>query len=94
MQLRLTLLALLLATPVTASPIAEIICAPRQQMEQRLTGQYQAGLQGSGLRDRDSVMEVWAAANGRWTLVLRYTSGQSCIVAMGEAWDAPLPNPA
>jgi hypothetical protein len=89
MKLRIALTLMVLALPASAeSPIAEVICAPREQMVERLTVQYRAHLSGMGMRDRDMVMEIWADAEGRWTLVQRYANGQSCILAMGAEWTA------
>ncbi len=92
MQTRIILgLIVLLAQPAQAqSPIAEVICAPRAEMVQRLTRAYGASLAASGLRDVEAVMEVWTAPSGDWTLVQTYTDGQSCILAMGANWDMPL----
>lgn len=86
-------LALLaLTAPATAdSPIAEIVCAPSAEMRDRLTRDYGATLTGTGLRDQDSVMELWSSDRGDWTLVVAYATGQRCIVAMGEAWDSLTP---
>ena len=89
MTLRIALLLSVLALPAAAgSPIAEVICAPRDQMVERLTVQYRAHLSSMGLREQDSVIEVWADAEGRWTLVQRNANGQSCILAMGADWMA------
>ncbi|MFN5999116.1 MAG: hypothetical protein ACK47C_07090 [Paracoccaceae bacterium] len=83
---------LVLATPVSAqSPIAEVICVPRSELLQRLTG---AEVSGSGLRDTETVLEVWTKASGDWTLVQSYADGTACILAMGEAWEAVIPPPA
>lgn len=83
---------LVLATPATGqSPIAEVICVPRSELVQRLSG---AELTGSGLRDADTVLEVWTRASGDWTLVQSYADGTACILAMGEAWEAVIPPPA
>lgn len=41
-----------------------------------------------GVRAPGVVMEVWADAQGRWTLVQRNANGQSCILAMGADWMA------
>lgn len=87
MRHRIALLLATLALPAAGeSPIAEVICAPRAQMVERLTVQYRAQLSSMGMRDRDMVVEVWADAQGRWTLVQRYANGQSCILAMGANW--------
>ena len=83
---------LVLATPVAAeSPIAEVICAPRDELVQRLAG---ASVTGAGLRDTETVLEVWTKASGDWTLVQSYANGTACILAMGEAWEVVTPPPA
>jgi hypothetical protein len=85
-------LFLALAGPAGAdSPIAEVICAPRAVIMARLAG---AEIAGSGLRDAEAVLEVWAAPSGDWTLVQSYANGTACILAMGEAWEAVVPPPA
>ncbi len=71
-----------------ASPIAEIICAPRVEMLNRLERQFGAVRQGIGLSGPDRMVEVWATErSGDWTLVMTYPDGQSCIVAMGDNWE-------
>ena len=83
---------LALATPVAAqNPIAEVICVPRAELVLRLSG---AEVSGSGLRDTETVLEVWTRASGDWTLVQSYPNGTACILAMGEAWEAVIPPPA
>lgn len=76
------------APAIAASPIAEIICAPRTEMLNRLERQFGAVRQGIGLSGPDRMVEVWATErSGDWTLVMTYPDGQSCIVAMGEDWE-------
>ncbi len=83
---------LALAAPAAAeSPIAEVICAPRAELLARMRG---AEIVGAGLRDTEAVVEVWTEASGDWTLVQSYANGTACILAMGEAWEAPAPPPA
>lgn len=79
------------------SPIAEILCAPRDEMVMRLERSFGEAPRAMGIRDMDSVMEIWASdRSGDWTLVLTYASGKSCIVAMGQDWAdlAPPADPA
>lgn len=91
MRMRLALL-LLCATPALAkSPIAEVICVPRPELERKLSG---ATLSAVGLRDTETVLEVWTRPSGDWTLVQSYADGIACILAMGEAWEAMVPPPA
>jgi len=95
MEQRLGLCLLLVACPALAEgPIAEVICAPRAEMVQRLEKGQGAQLRGMGMRSEEAVIEVWADEKGDWTLVQNWVSGQSCILAMGEAWQGLEPPPA
>ncbi|MEM8631213.1 MAG: hypothetical protein AAGF74_08245 [Pseudomonadota bacterium] len=76
------------------TPIAEIICAPSDEMRERIMLQYGQRLQSSGVRDPDSMVEVWSSDRGRWTLVIAYASGNRCIVAMGQDWNVEPAPPA
>ncbi|WP_068111810.1 hypothetical protein [Tropicimonas marinistellae] len=78
------------APAIARSPIADVICAPTDEMREKLLRQFGEVQQGTGLRGPDQVMELWSGASGDWTLVMTYASGQSCIVAMGEHWDGPV----
>ncbi len=82
----LVCLALMPGPARATTPIAEVLCAPRAEIVQRLTRQYHAQLSGNGIRDPESIMEIWSDAQGRWTLVQRNANGTSCILAMGEHW--------
>jgi len=87
MWLRLLPLSLVLAAPAGATnPIAEVLCEPTAQMQQRLVREFGERRHASGLRGREQIMELWTDARGDWTMVVTYASGTSCIVAMGEAW--------
>ncbi len=91
MRMRLALL-LCCATPALAeSPIAEVVCVQREELVRKLSG---ASVSGSGLRDTETVLEVWTRPSGDWTLVQSYPDGMACILAMGEAWEAVVPPPA
>jgi hypothetical protein len=91
MWLRLILLTLLSGPATAETVIAEMICAPRAEILSRLAGAEKAG---TGLRDTEAVLEIWTKASGDWTLVQSYANGTACILAMGEAWEAPPPPPA
>ena len=64
-------------------PIAEIICAPTEQMTRRLETQFGAERAWQGLRSPEEVMELWEDKRGDWTLVIARANGTLCIVAMG-----------
>lgn len=86
---------LALAAPAAANPIADVICEPTPKMTAKLSQQFQSERQSMGLRGPEQVVEVWTDKRGDWTMVITYASGNSCIVAMGEAWmDTPKKDPA
>ncbi len=91
MKYRIIPLLLLLGTTAAQAggPIAEVICAPRQAMVQRLTATQGAALAATGLRDVETVLEIWTAPGGNWTLLQSYSDGQACILAMGADWEMP-----
>lgn len=79
----------LVAAPAVAdTPIAEVVCETTPRMLDRLSGAMGATRTAIGLRDEEQLMEVWTDPHGDWTLVASYASGTSCILAMGENWQA------
>lgn len=69
--------------------ITNVICHDRDTMLARLEQTHGAERQGRGMRGPDALLEIWAIPKtGEWTLVQTYASGKSCIVAMGENWEA------
>ncbi|MEM9435769.1 MAG: hypothetical protein AAGA15_01910 [Pseudomonadota bacterium] len=86
--------ALALASPSSAA-LSDVSCDDRARMTDTLTQTLQAERRGTGLRDPETTLEVWVSpTNGDWIIVQHYATGTSCIVALGEYWEAPLPNPA
>lgn len=53
-------------------------------MQNKLERQFGAERTATGLRGREQVMEVWTDSRGDWAMVVRYATGTSCLVAMGE----------
>ena len=88
--------SLMLGAPIAASALMdEVSCDDRARLTSTLTGTLGAERQGSGLRDPDTMLEVWVTpANGDWIIVQHYASGTSCIVAIGAYWETAPPNPA
>ncbi|MEM6309901.1 MAG: hypothetical protein AAF754_07610 [Pseudomonadota bacterium] len=81
------LLSLIMAVPAAAtSPVAEVICDATDRMEQRLTTTFTSKRIGQGVQSPDQIMEIWMNDQGDWTVVVKYATGRSCIVAMGEHW--------
>jgi hypothetical protein len=86
------ILALCLASPAAAfQPMQEVWCSDRAELVAKLTTQFRLEQVGQGMRDPESVMELWSGPRGDWTLVTSYANGRACVVSMGEAWDAKPP---
>lgn len=79
----LTFTAILMAT--TAS--AQTHCASRNIVVERLASQYSETRQSIGIGSNNSVIEVYAADGGSWTIILTMTSGVACVVASGQAFE-------
>ena len=82
--------ALLLAIPsVGQAGISDVSCDDSARMIVTLTEVLGAERQGMGLRDPDTMLEVWVSRrSGDWLIVQNYANGTSCVVAMGENWEA------
>lgn len=92
MAARIAFLLCLLAAPAVArSPIAEVICAPRPEILARLAAHGEVRIAGTGLRDMETVIEIWSSDRGDWTMVQSHANGTACILAMGTHWEAPRP---
>lgn len=75
--------------------MSDVSCDDSARMVETLTRVVGAERQGMGLRDPDTMLEVWVTArNGEWLIVQTYSNGTSCIVAMGDHWEASRANPA
>ncbi|MFL4469873.1 hypothetical protein ACERZ8_08350 [Tateyamaria armeniaca] len=75
--------------------MSDVSCDDRGRLTETLTQTLRAELKGTGLRDPETMLEVWVTpANGDWVIVQHYANGTSCIVAMGAHWEGAVPNPA
>lgn len=87
--------AVCLAAPSLAqSPMAEISCDDSARLTKSLTEDLGAERQGMGLRDPETMLEVWVTRDsGDWLIVQNYANGTSCVVAMGAHWEGPMTGP-
>ena len=75
--------------------MSDVSCDDRTRMTETLKQVIGAERQGMGLRDADTMLEVWVTERtGDWLIVQNYANGTSCIVAMGAHWEEKLANPA
>lgn len=72
--------------------LAEMIdfgCDDSARMTATLKNVLRAERQGMGLRDPETMLEVWVERHsGDWMIVQNYANGTSCIIAMGEHWES------
>lgn len=91
-----TILLLSLAVPsITHARMPDVSCDDSKRMAHILKQILGAERQGMGLRDPETMLEVWVKrTSGDWMIVQNYANGTSCIVAMGEHWQAENSGPA
>lgn len=86
-SLALTILISSLAGTVQAR-MADISCDDSARLTRTLETVLGAERRSMGLRDPETVLEVWVSQkSGDWTIVQNYSNGTSCIVAAGEHWE-------
>ena len=90
MRLPLPLAAALAATlgaGLSGPAAAQVHCAPRDVMVERLSDRFGESLEGGGLQSEVAVFEVWtSAADGSWTILMTRADGVSCVMAAGTDW--------
>ncbi len=83
---------LLLAPVAGQAQLSDLICDDTARMQRQMVEVVGAQKQGLGMRDPDTMIEVWITPHsGEWTLVQTYANGTSCVVAMGEHWESLAP---
>lgn len=74
--------------------MSDIRCDDSTRINRMLTTVLGAERLGMGLRDPETLLEVWVTqTSGDWLIVQNYTNGTSCIVAMGDHWEDMVPGP-
>ena len=66
---------------------AQSSCGPREQLVKMLADQYKEDPVGMGLAQLGQVIEVFASANGSWTMVMTMPDGKACLIAAGDNWE-------
>ena len=90
---RLSAVLTLAALVVPAAAAAQQQCADRSVVTERLEVNYGETFAGGGLRNSESIFEVWMSEeSGTWTIIMTTPNGQSCVMAAGTDWRKALPN--
>lgn len=61
-------------------------CGPRSQVIDELSTIYHEAPSAIGQINQGLVIEVYRSARGNFTIISTDTSGNSCVVAVGENW--------
>ena len=81
--------AMILATQHAYAQTQNRNCADRERVVERLSETYGESRQSIGLAPNNSVVEVFASSEtGTWTITVTNTSGVTCLVASGQAYEA------
>ena len=92
MYKRILTSALLFGMVATGPPAAAMPCAPRADLVDRLTAQFDETLTATGLQNARSLIEVWASLDGRsFTILISHPNGISCVVSAGKNWTTIAP---
>ena len=72
------------------SPSAEAarVCGDRDELLKRLEQRHEETPQAIGLSADGGVLEVLVSPSGGWTILVTYPKRPTCVVAVGEAWQA------
>ena len=66
---------------------AQILCGQRNQIITTLLRNHAEVPIGRGFVNDSEIIEVLAAKNGSFTVLLTYPTGISCLIAMGQYWE-------
>lgn len=67
---------------------AEQVCGERIKMMTQLGEKFAESPVAMGLTSAGAVIEVLTSPSGSWTFLVTYPTGQTCMVASGENWEA------
>jgi hypothetical protein len=82
--------ALAAAVPAAADPLtAQPACQSRDDISQLLTQRFDEVPSALGLQSNGDLIQVFVSKDGKtWTMVTTRPDGISCIVALGQHWQA------
>ena len=92
----LALLIPLLAMAPTVAAAPRPVCNDRTKFVHALASTHSESPVAMGLAASGSIVEILVSQTGSWTILVTSPNGTSCVVAVGDYWEAlkPLPGPA
>jgi hypothetical protein len=80
-------LAVLAGTVGTSPAEAARICGDRHQILEQLKQEHNERPNALGLSADGGVLEILVSPEGGWTILVTYPERQTCVVAVGRAWE-------
>ncbi|KAA1178249.1 hypothetical protein FP026_23940 [Rhizobium tropici] len=93
--LSMALMSSAILFPGVADSQAMLVCAQRVDIVAFLGDNLSEKLSAVGKLNPDTIVEIYAAESGSWTLLISDASGRSCIILSGDSWESipVLPGP-
>ncbi len=73
-------------TPVAAA--AAQVCGDHAKMVAKLGKDYRELAAGIGLTAGGAVIELFTAETGSWTILMTTPGARTCVMSIGEGWEA------
>ncbi|AYG65357.1 MULTISPECIES: hypothetical protein [unclassified Rhizobium] len=91
----MALMPIAILYPGVADSQAKLVCAQRVDIVAFLGDHLSEKLSAVGKLDPNTIVEIYAAESGSWTLLISDASGRSCIILSGDNWESipALPEP-
>ncbi len=71
--------------PVSAK--SQQICGDRAKIVAHLGSDYKEERSGIGLAASGTVIELFTANSGTWTMLMTTPGGRTCVMGSGEGWE-------
>ncbi len=72
---------------VPASAKGQQVCGDRTKIVAHLGSDYKEMRSGIGLAASGTVIELFTAASGTWTMLRTAPDGRTCVMGSGEGWE-------
>jgi len=70
-----------------STPAEAVACASRGDVRSILSGRHQETAKGVGLLSDSKMIEIYTSDQGSFSIVVTTADGNTCVVAVGEAWE-------
>ena len=72
---------------VPASAKSQQVCGDRSKIVANLGSDYKEMRSGIGLAASGTVIELFTADSGTWTMLMTAPDGRTCVMGSGEGWE-------